>query len=173
MEKIELTEEELQAKIDEAVKTKVAEKEAELKKQHDSDMAQMRISAKDAQEKAVKKAVEEANLSTEEKAKKESEEKFAELERENAELKAYKHQTVVTDALAKEKLPVFLKNDSRLVGAKTEEELANAIKSVKEDYEGSLPKGSIINTNVGGGNGQTQPKGEFDEMRSLGLQKGK
>ena len=52
-EKLEMTEEELQAKIQEEVNKAKAEQEAELKKKHGSEMAQLRIKAKQDTENAV------------------------------------------------------------------------------------------------------------------------
>lgn len=45
-------------------------------------------------------------------------------------------------------MPIFLSNDSRLVNATNEQELNDAIKSVKADYESSLPQGAVVDTNV-------------------------
>lgn len=81
MEKLELTQEELDAKIAEAVSKAVADKESEMTAKHNSDMANLRTKAKADQEKAVKDAVDNANLTAEEKAKKESADKLQAMER--------------------------------------------------------------------------------------------
>lgn len=172
MDKLELTQEELDAKIRDAVSKAVADKESELIAKHNSDMANLRTKQKAEQEKAIKDAVENANLSAEEKAKKESAEKIEAMERENAELKAYKHQAEIKDALIKEKMPIFLSNDSRLVNATSEEELNKAIASVKADYESSLPQGASVDTNVASSNGNDDTKkadSELERARNLGL----
>ena len=82
-EKIELTDEELQAKIDEAVKKAVTETTDTLTKKHNEEMANQRITAKKDKEDAIKKAKEEAQLSAEEIAAKKIEEETIKVREEN------------------------------------------------------------------------------------------
>lgn len=163
------TAEELQELIEKAV----ADREDALSKKHSDEMAQLRKQAKDDKERAIEKAKKDANLSAEDRVKKEQEEILANLQKENAELKAKAHAGEVKDALSKSNLPLFLANDSRLVGASTEEELATAIEQVKQDYNSSLPKGATIDTNVvsssQSSDTKTQEVSELERMRNLGL----
>lgn len=123
-DKITLTDAELQAKIDEAVD--LATKD--LISKHNADMVSMRKE---------NKALKEANLSKEELAKQEMEAQKVELEN----LRAFKKSSIISERLAKENLPSYLKNDSRLLNA-TDETFDKVLKQVKADYESSLPKGN-------------------------------
>ena len=164
-----LTDEELKAKIEEEVSKRLADKEAELKKKHDSEMAQLRIQAKEEKEKAIKKAQEEANLSAEEKAAKKIEE---ERKAEREELEQLRLEKKVNDRANKLKekgLPDFFKNDSRLLSAE-DGEVDNVIKTIEEEYKKVLPKGATTDTNVRGG-GNTQTNDPFAGFRKEGLKK--
>ena len=170
-EPLTLTEEELPKKIDEAVKKATEDTTAKLVKEHNENMAQQRIKAKDDQEKAVKKAVEEANLTAEEKAKKELEEQ---LKADKEELELLRLEKKVNDRANKLKekgLPDFLKNDSRLLNAE-EDKVDDVINTIEKEYKGSMPKGATINTNVNGTNtGKSQEQAELERVRKLGLTK--
>jgi len=174
-EPLTLTEEELQKKIDEAVKKATEETSAKLEKAHNESMAQQRIKAKEEQEKAVAKAVAEANLSAEEKAKKEIEEQRKAEQEELAQLRLEKKVNDRAKKLAEAELPDFFKNDSRLLNAE-DEQVDEVIKTIKEEYSKVLPKGATISTNVvtGTQTGQTQKSKEQQELeraRKLGLGK--
>lgn len=170
-DKVEMTEEELQAKIQEEVNKAKAEQEAELKKKHDSEMAQLRIKAKQDTENAVKKAQEDATLTAEEKAKKEQEEENKAMKEE---LEQLRHEKKVNDRAAKLKeknLPDFFKNDSRLLNAE-EDKVDDVITTIEKEYKASLPDGAQINTNVKGTNtGKSQEQAELERVRNLGLKK--
>ena len=168
MDKIELTEEELQAKINEAV----AKKEEEMRSNHNRDMATQRKKADEEIQKAILKATEDAKLTAEEKAKKDAEEELNNLRKQNAELEAFKQKAKITEGLAKNNLPTFLVNDARLVNAKTDEELAKCIEEVKKDYSSSLPNGANVNTNVNNTSGKdnkSEQEKENESYRHLGL----
>lgn len=171
MEKIELTPEELQAKIDEAVVKSNAEKEAELKKKHDSEMAQLRIKEKEEREKAIKKAQDDANLTAEEKAKKTVEE---ERKAEKEELERLRTEKKINDRANKLKekgLPDFLKNDSRLLNS-PDENVDSVISTIEKEYKGALPQGATISTNVQiPNNGKSAEQSELERLRSLGTKK--
>ena len=164
------TEEELKAKIEEEVKKAVAEKETELKKKHDSEMATLRIQAKEEKEKAVKKAQEDANLSAEEKAAQKIEE---ERKAERAELEQLRLEKKINDRANKLKekgLPDFFKNDSRLLSA-DESGVDEVINTIEKEYKGSLPQGAVVDTNVKGkgAGGKSQEDAELERVRKLGL----
>ena len=127
---ITLTQAELQAQIDEAVKTATES----LVSKHNSDMAKMRKENTDLR-----------NASkTQEQLKQEQDEA---VQNELNELRAYKKGKLVEERLAKEGLPSFFKNDSRLLNASAED-FEKAIKEVKKEYEATLPKGSQHSTVV-------------------------
>ena len=175
MDKIELTEEELQAKIDEAVNKAKADTETELKKKHDSEMAQLRISAKEEKEKAIKKAQDEANLSAEEKAKKELEEKQKQAEEQHKaeleELEKLRLEKKINDRAKKltdKGLPDFLKNDVRLLNAE-DDKVDEVIETIEKEYKSVLPKGAVVNTNVRGGGQPNDDK--FAQFRNEGVRK--
>ena len=172
MDKIELTEEELQAKIDEAVNKAKADTETELKKKHDSEMAQLRIKEKEEREKAIKKAQEDANMSAEEKAKKEYEEQRKAEQAELEQLRLEKKINDRSNKLKEKGLPEFFKNDSRLLNAE-DDKVDEVIETIKGEYEKVLPNGATIDTNVKGGNGNQQKEDEFKDFRSVGNQRRK
>lgn len=174
-EPITLTEEELQKKIDDAVNKAKADQEAELKKKHDSEMAQLRIKEKEEREKAIKKAQEDANLSAEEKAKKELEEKQKQADEERKaekeELEKLRLEKKINDRAKKltdQGLPEFLKNDVRLLNA-DEEKVDEVVATIKKEYESVLPEGATITTNVRGG--KTPPPDKFAGFRKEGVTK--
>ena len=174
-EPITLTEEELQAKIDEAVKKSVAETTEKLEKSHNEAMAQQRIKAKEEKESAIKKAVEEANLSAEEKAKKEMEEQRKAEQEELAQLRLEKKVNDRAKKLAEAELPDFFKNDSRLLNA-DDEQVDEVIKTIKEEYKKVLPNGAVVSTNVvsttpSGQTQKTKEQLELERARKLGLGK--
>ena len=171
MPDITLTEEELQKRITDEVNKAKADLETELKKKHDSQMAQMRIKAKEDTDKAVKKAQEDATLSAEEKAKKEMEEQRKAEQQELEQLRLEKKVNDRANKLKEKGLPDFLKNDSRLLNAE-EDKVDEVINTIEKEYKGSMPKGATINTNVNGTNtGKSQEQAELERVRKLGLTK--
>lgn len=171
-EPLTLTEEELQKKIDEAVKKATEETTATLVKKHNEEMAQQRIKAKDDQEKAIAKAVENANLTAEEKAKKEIEEQRKAEQQELAQLRLEKKINDRAKKLSENDLPDFFKNDTRLLEAE-DDKVDEVIKTIKEEYSKVLPKGATVSTNVvnTGNSGKTKEQQELDRVRKLGLGK--
>ena len=170
-DKIELTAEELQARIDEAVKKATDD----LTTRHNDELAKQRIKASDDKKKAVEEAVANANLSAEEKAKKELEEqRKADLE----ELEALRLEKKINDRarkLQENGLPDFFKNDSRLLNAE-DDKVEDVIKTIKEEYSKVLPKGATVSTNVNvstetGKQQKTKEEQELDRLRGLGLGK--
>ena len=133
---ITLTQAEFEAKVEEAV----ANATKDLEKKHNQEMYNARKEIKDLKN---------ANLSQEEIEKRVREEQDEALKSELAELRSYKKQSVLAEKLAKEGLPTYFKNDSRLINA-DDGDLDKVIKVVKKEYEDSLPKGNphstIINT---------------------------
>lgn len=157
---MEYTEEQLQQKL--------AEKEAELKAKHDQEMANLRKQDKEAKEKAVAEAVENAKLSESERAKKEAEEELAKKEQELNELRAFKQKQEIKDELKSAEVPEFFINDSRLLSA-TKDGRADVIKTIKAEYEKTLPNGSRANTNVTTTTTTAKPNDDFSGFRNLGV----
>lgn len=127
------TEQELDALIQERVKAR----EDELTSKHNGEMASLRTKH-DAE---IKKVKDQASLSVEEKARLLAEEKEQETQKELNDLRAFKKGKILEERLAKEGLPSYFKNDTRLLSAE-DEQLDTAIKSVKKEYEDTLPKGN-------------------------------
>ena len=174
-EPLTLTEEELQKKIDEAVKKATDETTAKLVKEHNENMAQQRIKAKEEQEKAVKKAVDEANLTAEQKAQKELEEQRKADQEELAQLRLEKKVNDRAKKLSEAELPDFFKNDTRLLNAE-DEQVDDVIKTIKEEWSKVLPKGATVSTNVvtdtpSGQTKKTKEQLELERARKLGLGK--
>ena len=147
------TEQELQDLIDKAVSAKVDE----LTAKHNNDMAGVRKSYEDK----IKKAQDQANMSVEEKAQQLAKEKEEATQQELTELRAYKKTSVLKERLAKENLPSYFANDNRLLSAE-DGELDKAIKTVKGEYEASLPKGNTHSSVVQVTGNATNPNGGGD-----------
>ena len=133
------TEEELTSLI----KSEVEKATKELVSQHNGAMASLRTK----HEAELKKAKEQANLSAEEIAAQRIKEQQEADQQELAELRSYKKGKIIEERLAKEGLPTFLKNDSRLINA-SDTEFDKVMKDVKKEYESVLPKGSQHSTVV-------------------------
>ena len=144
------TETELQELIDKAVNAKVEE----LTAKHNNDMAGVRKSYEDK----IKKAQEQANMSVEEKAQQLAKEKEEATQQELTELRAYKKTSVLKERLAKENLPSYFANDNRLLSAE-EGDLDKVIKTVKGEFEASLPKGTTHSSVVQVTGANPQPNG--------------
>ena len=133
---ITLTQAELDARVEEAV----ASATKDLEKKHNAEMYNARKEIKDLKN---------ANLSQEEIEKRVREEQDEAVKTELAELRSFKKQSILGDKLAKEGLPSYFKNDSRLLNA-DDGDIDKVLKDIKKDYEASLPKGNphstVINT---------------------------
>ena len=141
------TEEELQQMINDAVKVAVDE----VVSKHNGEMANLRT--KHANE--IKKIKEEASMSADEIAQKRAEELAQATTDELQDLRAFKRSTIIKDKLASAGLPSYFVNDSRLLSAE-EGDIDKVIKTVKSEYEATLPKGTTHSTVVQ--TGGTPPK---------------
>lgn len=166
------SQEELDKAIQEAVSKAVSEATETQTKKHNEEMAQLRIKAKAEQEKAIEKAKEDATLSADELAKKKVEEDIKAKDLELSELRTFKKQAEIEKSLADNQLPAFFKNDSRLLNA-SDDERAEVIKTIKEEYTQTLPSGSTVDTNVvaTGNAGKSKADQELESFRNLGLTK--
>ena len=145
--KLPTTEQELNDLIDARVK----EATESLVAQHNGQMANMRKKY----DEDIKKVKEQANMTAEEIAAQKIKEQQEADQQELTELRAYKRSSVISGKLAKEGLPDFLKNDTRLLNA-SEGDLDKVIKDVKKDYEANLPKGATHSTVVNNPSGNPQ-----------------
>lgn len=136
--------------LNDLIAQKVQEKETEMTAKHNSEMANQRKKFDDE----VKKAKEQAGKTAEELAQEKIKEQQEADQKELNELRAYKKSGEISKRLAKEGLPDFLKNDTRLLNAE-EGDLDKVIKDVKKDFEAYQPKGATHSTVVP--NAQNQP----------------
>lgn len=140
------TEAELQAYVDAQVKAKEESLTADFnnkfagqRKKHEEEIAKIKSEAgKTAEEIAQQRLKEQQEADAQ----------------ELNDLRAFRKSTILGDKLAKEGLPTYFKNDTRLLNA-NESDLDKVIKDVKKEYEATLPKGNTHSTVVGQG-GATQ-----------------
>ena len=153
------TESELQALIDEKVKTATDE----LTSKHNGEMASMRKKYADDIEKAKKQAT----MSAEELATQKANEMAQAHEEEFKRLQAFEKQAILKDKLAKANLPQYFVNDSRLLSAETGD-IDKVIKTIKGEYEESQPRGATHSTVVqtGGQKPQNDKSQLFDDVGS-------
>lgn len=170
---VDLTEEqkaEVEKAKQEAIAKAVADKEAELKKKHDEEMANLRIKSKQEKEEAVKKAEQDAKLTAEEKAKKELEEQQKAEHDELIALRQEKKLNERAKKLVEAGVPEMFKNDSRLINAE-DDKVEEVIKTINEEWKKLAPNGANTNTNVMGGGSNTDNKDKFAQFRSAGFKK--
>ena len=139
------TDAELQAYVEEQVKAR----ETELKAEYDNKFASQR--KKHDEEIAKIKA--DAGKSAEELAQQRIKEQQEADAKEFARLKEFEKTTILGEKLAKENLPSFFKNDSRLLNAENGD-VDKVIKDIKKEYEASLPRGNQTSTVVKTGGAQ-------------------
>lgn len=151
------TEEELNTLIE----SKVNEATDKLIAKHNGEMATMR----QKHTADLEKAKQQANLTAEELAKQKFEEQQQADQEELTQLRAYKKSNELGERLAKEGLPSYFKNDTRLLNA-NDNDLDRAIKDVKKEYEATLPRGAnhstVVNTNT------TKPNASNDKNQLFG-----
>ena len=129
--------------LNDLIEAKVQEKAEQLTAQHNGQMANLRKKYDDD----LKKAKEQAGLTAEQLAEEKIKEQNEARDRELNELRAYKKSSVLTEKLAKEGLPTYFKNDTRLLNAE-DGDIDKVIKDVKKEYEATLPKGATHSTVV-------------------------
>ena len=154
------TEAELQALLD----AKANEVTDSLKAQHNNEMANLRKK----HEGELAKAKEQANMTAEQIAEQKYKEQQEADQKELVELRAYKKQGELTQRLAKENLPEFFKNDTRLLNADVGD-YDKVIKEIKKEYEAVLPKGAthstVVQTSTQNGKPQSTPQDvAFEKM---------
>lgn len=133
------TEQELQAVIQDAVKQATDE----IISKHNGEMASLRTKH-NAELERIKK---EASMSAEDLAKQKAEELAQAQAQELNDLRAFKKTTIVKDKVTGAGLPSYFVNDSRLLSAE-EGEMDKVIKTIKGEYEATLPKGTTHSTVV-------------------------
>ena len=129
--------------LNDLIEARVNDATEKLVAKHNGEMATMR-QKHDAD---LKKAREQANLSAEEIAQQKiKEQQDADYEELQA-LRTYKKSNEIANRLAKEGLPTYFKNDTRLLSAE-EGNVDKVIKEIRKEYEASLPKGATHSTVV-------------------------
>lgn len=153
-----------QEQVDTLLAEALEKQKSELDAKHNAVMTSQRK----AHEKEMEKYKSNADLSADERAKRENAELIESLQNEVNSLKAYKKNAELTDRLAKEQLPSFFKNDSRLINAKDDKELDIVVKTIKTEYASSTNSGANHSTVVSGANadgGTTKLSGKsFDDI---------
>lgn len=129
--------------LNDLIESKVNEATEKLVSKHNGEMATLR----QRHDSELKRAKEQANLSAEEIAQAKIKEQQEQDQQELNELRAFKKSTTLGERLAKEGLPSFFKNDTRLLNA-NDEDLDKVIKNVKKEYEETQPKGATHSTIV-------------------------
>ena len=129
--------------LNDYVEQKVQEKAAELEAKHNGQMANLRKKYDDD----LKKAKEQAGLTAEQLAQEKVKEQYEADQKELNELRLYKKSAEISQRLAKENLPSYFKNDTRLLNAESGD-LDRVVKDIKKEYEASLPKGATHSTVV-------------------------
>lgn len=153
------TEAELQAYVDEQIQAKQTEWEskqnemfANQRKKHQAEIDKIKADAGKSAEEIAQERI------------KEQQEKDS---KELTELRAYKKSNELGKRLEKEGLPTFLKNDSRLINAE-DGDLDKVIKSIKKEFEDSLPKGSQHSTVITTQSGNTPNNDSEKAKREFG-----
>jgi len=141
--------------LNDLVEAKVNEATEKLVAKHNSDMANMRKKYDDD----IRKEKEKAGLTAQEIAEQKIKEQQEADQKELNDLRAYKKSNEISSRLAKEGLPSYFKNDTRLLNA-SETELDKVVKDVKKEYESTLPKGATHSTVVQTAFGQTPKDGD-------------
>lgn len=139
------TEDELQSLINKAVE----EATTKLTGEFDGKFASQRTKY----ENQIRELKNSIGKSAEELAQQRMQEQYEADQKELAELRGFKKTTLISERLAKDGLPKYFVNDSRLMNA-SEEDFEKAFKLVKSEYEATLPKGNNrsnvvpVNTNA-------------------------
>lgn len=144
--------------LNDYVEAKVQERQAELEAKHNGQMATLRKKYDDD----LKKAKEQAGLTAEQLAQEKVKEQYEADQKELSELRAYKKSSEISQKLAKEGLPAYFKNDTRLLNA-NDGDLDKVIKDVKKEYDATLPKGATHSTVVQTAQG-SKPRDDKSEL---------
>lgn len=136
--------------LNDLIAQKVQEKADELTAKHNGEMANQRKKYDDD----LRKIKEQAGKTAEELAQEKIKEQQEADQKELAELRAYKKSGEISKRLAKEGLPDFFENDTRLLNAE-DGDLDKVVKDIKKEYDSYLPKGATHSTVVP--NAQNQP----------------
>ena len=129
--------------LNDLIAQKVQEKTDELTAKHNGEMASQRKKFDDD----LKKAKEQAGKTAEELAQEKIKEQQEADQKELNELRAYKKSGEISKRLAKEGLPDFFKNDTRLLNAE-DGDLDKVVKDIKKEYDSYQPKGATHSTVV-------------------------
>jgi hypothetical protein len=149
------TEAELQAYVDAQVQAQKTEWE--------SKQNEMFASQRKKHQAEIDKIKADMGKSAEELAQERIKEQQEKDSQELADLRAYKKSNELGRRLEKEGLPSYFKNDSRLLNAE-DGDIEKVIKTVKKEYEDSLPKGNQYSTIIKTQSGQV-PEADKDKAK--------
>lgn len=149
--------------LNDLIAAKVQEKADELTAQHNGAMANMRKKY----ESDIAKAKEQAGLTAEQIAQEKIKEQQDADQKELNELRAYKKSSEISTKLAKESLPDFFKNDTRLLNAE-DGNVDKVIKEIKKEYDATLPKGATHSTVVQTAQGQKPADNKEQVYQAVG-----
>ena len=144
--------------LNDIVEAKVNEATEKLVAKHNSDMANMRKKYDDD----IRKEKERAGLTAQELAEQKIKEQQEADQKELNDLRAYKKSNEISNRLAKEGLPSYFRNDTRLLNA-SDTDIDKVIKDVKKEYESTLPKGATHSTVIQTAQGQV-PKNNNSQI---------
>ena len=146
------TDAELQAIIDSEVSKALESKVKELESKHNGAIASLRKKYADDLETERAKL----NGNVDDLANQKATELNASFMEEYNRLKSFEKSTVITQRLAKEGLPEYFKNDSRLLNS-TDADFDKTLKEVRKEYEATLPKGNLHSSVVQQSGNTPQP----------------
>lgn len=149
--------------LNDLVEAKVNEATEKLVAKHNSDMANMRKKYDDD----IRKEKEKAGLTAQELAEQKIKEQQEADQKELSDLRAYKKSNEISNRLAKEGLPNYFKNDTRLLNA-NDADLDKVIKDVKKEYEQTLPKGATHSTVIQTAQGQVPKDNKSQVFEATG-----
>lgn len=149
--------------LNDLIEQKVNEATEKQNAKHNSDMANLRKKY----DEDLKKAKEQAGKTAEELAQEKVKEQNDAKDKELAELRAYKKTGELSKKLAKEGLPDFFKNDTRLLNAE-DGDIDKVIKDIKKEYGDAIPKGATHSTVVQTAQGQKQVDTKQEAYNKMG-----
>ena len=155
-----------EAELDALITSKVEEATSTLVSKHNGEMATLRKK----HEAELQKVKDQANMSAEEIAQRKFQEQNEADQKELQELRGFKKTTLISQRLAKDGLPDYLKNDVRLINS-SEEDFEKNYKNVKADFEATQPKGnahsSVVRQTGGASKGSSSGDTAKDEAYAM------
>lgn len=126
-----------QEELDALLNAKANETRESVTKEFNNKFAEQRT----RHEQEIKKLKDDAGKTAEQLAQERIKEQQEKDAKELEDLRNYKRSAVIGEKLAKEGLPLFFKNDQRLLSAE-EGDYDKVIKDIRKEYDAALPKGN-------------------------------